>query len=409
MADQTLLDLGDLRSGRLPWPASETSPDRDFPDQILCDVAVVGAGITGAFIAERLTRRGLKVVVLDRHAPERASTAASTALLLWELDTPLVELAEKIGFDAAAGVYGQSCRAVAVIAALVRHLGISCGFVPRDSLYLSGDRLDGAAMREEHAARRAAGLAGRFLTEGEVARAGFRAAAAICQGGAAEADPVALTDGLMRAARSRGAALLAPVTALAYDASAAGVSVATDRGGAIHAKALILATGYDMPSCVPAGAHRLLSTWAIGTTVLPPPRLWPERRLVWEASDPYLYLRTTSDGRILAGGADEAIADPAAREALLPAKAAEIRRRVAARWPAFASCGLDLAWSGLFGAIADGMPLIGPVPSMPGCYAAFGYAGNGITFSAIAAAVIDRMLRGEGRAEDDAFALDRAA
>ena len=47
---------------------------------------IVGAGITGSLVAERLTRQGLDVIVVDREIPGAGSTAASTSMLLWEID-----------------------------------------------------------------------------------------------------------------------------------------------------------------------------------------------------------------------------------------------------------------------------------------------------------------------------------
>jgi len=42
------------------------------------DIVIIGAGITGSFLAERLTRAGRSVVVIDRRKPQSGSTAAST-------------------------------------------------------------------------------------------------------------------------------------------------------------------------------------------------------------------------------------------------------------------------------------------------------------------------------------------
>jgi glycine/D-amino acid oxidase-like deaminating enzyme len=410
MADLSLKTLHDLRSGQTPWQrvGASAESERDYPAHLACDAVIVGAGITGAFLAERLTRRGSKVVIIDRQQPERASTAASTALLLWETDAPLRELEDRLGFTAAAGVYRRSHGAVRDIAGLIAGLGISCGFAPRDSLYLAGDKLDRADLREELMLRRAAELPSRLLDQGGVARMGLRGEAALQSDGAAEADPVALASGLMQMAQARGALLLSPLEAVAYDASSTGVAVATDRGTQITAKALILATGYDMPPFVPSTAHRMLSTWVIGTAPLPPESLWPSCALVWEASDPYLYMRTTGDHRIIAGGADEEVVAAAARDALTEKKVGELLARVAARFRPIAPTQLAYVWSGIFGETDDTLPLIGAIPQMPGCYAAFGYGGNGITFSAIAAEMIDRLLQGERDPHQEFFALDRS-
>ncbi len=134
-----------------------------------CDALVVGAGITGALVAERLTRQGLDVVIIDREHPGRGSTAASTSMLLWEIDRPLFELAEIYGFERAARAYRASLEAVTGLKSLVRQLGIACDLRDRNSLYLSaGDT--GAELVDEHELRRRAGLPGEFLDHATVAR-----------------------------------------------------------------------------------------------------------------------------------------------------------------------------------------------------------------------------------------------
>ena len=44
---------------------------------------------------------------------------------------------------------------------------------------------------------------------------------------------------------------------------------------------------------------------------------------------------------------------------------------------------------------------------MPRCFAAFGYGGNGITYSALAADILDALMRGESHEGEGEFALDR--
>lgn len=64
---------------------------------VTCDVAVLGGGVSGALVAERLSREGLSVVVLDKRHVGAGSTSASTALLQYEIDTPLVDLIKMYG------------------------------------------------------------------------------------------------------------------------------------------------------------------------------------------------------------------------------------------------------------------------------------------------------------------------
>lgn len=106
-------EASDLRTGRTVWELNgpPPSPRTEPPRFSRADVLVIGAGITGAFVADRLSREGKSVIVIDRHAPQRASTAASTALLLWEIDAPMLELEDRLGFDVAAAIYRRSFEA----------------------------------------------------------------------------------------------------------------------------------------------------------------------------------------------------------------------------------------------------------------------------------------------------------
>lgn len=218
---------------------------------------------------------------------------------------------------------------------------------------------------------------------------------------------MALARGLLAVAAERGAVIAAPVTAIAYEAAESGVVVATDRDAVIRAGALVLATGYEMPEFVPATIHRVVSTWALATEPMVASGPWSEHAIVWEASDPYLYMRTTSDRRIVAGGEDEELTDPAARDALTEKKIGRILAKARALLADADIANADFAWSGFFGRTEDGLPLIGRVPGVPHCFGAYGYGGNGITFSAMASVVIDRMIAGEEDPGAEPFALDR--
>src|SRR5512146_1153951 len=100
-----------LHSGTSVWATSARSASKPLETSIRADIAVVGAGVSGAFMAHALAKRFDKVVVVDRRAPAHGSTMASTAMLQYEIDTPLTELSEKIGPSKAARAWRRSWRA----------------------------------------------------------------------------------------------------------------------------------------------------------------------------------------------------------------------------------------------------------------------------------------------------------
>lgn len=109
----------DLRGGEPPWPdADETSCPRDpLPES--CDIAVVGAGIMGAVLAERLSRDGHRIALLDRRPPAQGSTAASTALVMWAADVPLAQLIASHGAERANAAWRRVHTAVQALDAII--------------------------------------------------------------------------------------------------------------------------------------------------------------------------------------------------------------------------------------------------------------------------------------------------
>jgi glycine/D-amino acid oxidase-like deaminating enzyme len=399
-----------LRTGASVWQAGDGTTRGEIrrfePRHLVTDVAIVGAGITGAFLAERLTRCGRRVVMIDRRQPAHGSTAASTAMLLWELDASLLELEDRLGFASAARIALRCRRAVGQIANLVAALKIDCDFRPRHSLYLTGSKLDASDLRHEHELRQRVGIDGRYLEQGALEQCGFVADGALLYPGSAEADPVRLSLGLIAASCARGAVVLSPATAISYQTSLDGVVVETCEGDIVRAGTLILANGYEIPDFIDASRHQLLSSWAIASTTASPAR-WRGGLLVWESADPYLYLRSTADGRIVVGGEDEKAAGPTQRDRLMDEKVGALKQHAEYRRPGLGSLEIEYGWAGVFGQTADSLPMIGPVPGKPNCMAAFGYGGNGITFSAIAADHLGAALSGKGSEGSSDFALDR--
>jgi glycine/D-amino acid oxidase-like deaminating enzyme len=397
----------DLKGGRSPWDAwngREGTPNR-LRENVRTRILIIGGGITGSFLVERLSRMTSDIVVIDRHQPQTASTAASTSLLQWELDTPLRELSTKLGPEKSIQIYRASAEAVRDIITLSRDLGIDCHCTGRPSLYLAGNQLGSRELLDEQRQRDAAGLPTVFLAASDIRREfGFAAEAALFSEGAGEANPVALAQGLMAHALARGVRLYHPEAVVDYDLGHRGAGVLTESGHELGTDFLILANGYEMPDFVPSTIHRILSTWALATK--PDSRSWSKRALVWEASSPYLYARHSAEGRVILGGEDEELKDAAARDRKIGAKAQTIRRKFARLFPGF-DADAEFAWSGFFGVTDDGLPLIGALPGHPHVFAAFGYGGNGITFSAMAARLIAEAISDCKNPLLECFSVDR--
>src|SRR5579871_2138363 len=67
-------------------------PYRALQRDVSTEVLIIGGGITGALLAQVLAADGFEVVLVDRRVPGQGATAASTALVQYEIDTPLSAL-----------------------------------------------------------------------------------------------------------------------------------------------------------------------------------------------------------------------------------------------------------------------------------------------------------------------------
>jgi glycine/D-amino acid oxidase-like deaminating enzyme len=386
-----------LRTGRAVWTAYRHAPVPFLPlnHSTRADVVVVGAGITGALVSDALTDYGIRPLILDRRDGARlGSSAASTALLQFELDNPLVKLSAQMGRRAADQIWISSYAAVNNLRTRANRLRIDAHLQSRPSLYLAGNELDATALRGEARARQRLGLPSEFLDR-KTLRRHFEIdrAAAILSHGNAEADPVALVSGFMNHALSRGARFHAPheVTDLAL--SRTGITLLTHDGLEVHARRVVLCTGYEFPKFVPVQRNRIVSTWAMATHPQPQ-HIWPQRALLWEASNPYLYARATHDGRVICGGEDEEYTAEASRDAQITAKTARLASKLGKLLPHL-DTRAQFSWAACFGASDNGCPTIGEIPGYRRCYAALGYGGNGITFSMLAAYLLSIAVRGK--------------
>lgn len=380
----------DLRSGNAVWSLNRLPSVRGdrLHRSVRTDVVIVGAGISAAMLAQSLAEAGMHPLIIDRRREAlKGSTAASTALLQFELDKPLLRLARSIGARKAANVWLASREAVSELRTRTLRLGIEADLETRPSLYLAGDVLDARGLRREVAVRQKIGLPSELLDSRALQHHfGIRRDAAILSHGNAEANPVALAAGYLRRAIRDGARFHAPHDIVDIQCGKQATTLLTSDGLELQARHVVLCTGYELAKIVPSGRTHIASTWAIATAPQPE-LLWPQKALIWESSEPYLYLRTTADGRVICGGEDEDLASATAREALNARKTRRLQQKLHALFPRLDNQA-EVAWSGSFGSSDSSMPRIGAIPGFPRCYAVMGYGGNGITFSMMAADII---------------------
>jgi glycine/D-amino acid oxidase-like deaminating enzyme len=400
----------DLRSDHPYWLLRDglLSVYPKLDRNIRCDVLVVGGGITGALTAWHLQEAGLSTVVVDRREVAWGSTAASTSLLQYEIDMPLVELTKKIGWGRASSAYLACRSAIKKLQRLVRQLDQDCGFSLRPSLYLGKSKRDTAFMQREAAARKHAGIQLEFWSSSTLKKkTGLRRPSALWSMDGAQVDAFALAHMLLNSACRKGLRVYDRSELNFYDWRKGSIQARSSTGHTIHAGRIVFATGYETQSFTPRNLVSLHSTFAMISEPFPGhANLWKKNCLIWEHANPYLYLRTTNDHRIIIGGEDEPYRDPKRRDAALPGKTKTLVRKFHRLFPRL-EFEPAFSWAGTFGTTKDGLPYIGSIPEFPRAWFTLGFGGNGITYSILAAEMVRDSILGRPNPLKQLFAFDR--
>lgn len=399
----------DLKSGYPFWTVRNGLLNT-FPalrENLDCDVLVVGAGITGALAAWHLQKAGHAVAVIDRREAGWGSTAASTALLQYEIDTELRDLSARYGEADAVLAYQACADAVRELGRIARRFrGID--FKPMRSLYFASRWYHRRRLLREAALRSEHGFDVRIL-DGDALQAefGFNAPAAILSSLAAQVDPYRLTHRLLADVVRRGGQVFDRTVMHAFEPRRRDVLVHVGDGSRIRARHLVMAAGYESQRHLDRKVAVERSSYAYVTDPLEGGTGPLRNCVIWESARPYLYLRSTGDDRVLVGGEDDAIDLPSRRDARVPAKATRLRHKAEALFPA-----LDLrpafAWAGTFAETDDGLPFFGPHEQYgKRVYFMMAYGGNGITYSVTGAEMLGAYLAGRRHPCASLFSFER--
>lgn len=400
----------DLKSG-YPFWAVKNGLLKTFP-QLTRDhqgeVVVIGGGITGALIADELSRYGHHVVVLERRDVGWGSSAASTALLQYEIDTHMSDLAKRYGETDAVRAYRACAEAIGELEALAAGMG-NVDFERQQSLYYASSDNDVASLKQELALRQKHGFEATWLErETVLAEYGFEAPGAILTQLAASMDPYRMAYQLFAQVVERGGEVYDRTQMETMSSDEQGVTLTLANGAALRCQHVVMAAGYESQAWLPESVAVNRSSYALITDPLPPEALGKLRHtMIWESQRPYLYMRTTRDGRLLIGGDDDDEDIPERRDARVLEKAQGLARKVEALWPDLA-INPTFSWAGTFAETDDGLPFFGPHKALgTRVHFAMAYGGNGISYSMVGAKLLRALIEGREHPLAELFSFRR--
>ena len=365
-------------------------------ENIETEILIIGGGITGSLLAHQMIKDGYKTVLVDRREIGNGSTSATTSMLQYEIDVPLFELSKMIGKKGAEKSYWACYDSIDDLQKIAKEVNSDCGFKKKESLYFAAFKKDVPDLKKEFEARKAANFPIKWLSSEEISTT-FKIENTFGgilseQGGSIDA--FCLAHDILNYNYKKGLQVFDKTDIIKFDYKKNGVTATTEFGNKIKAKKVIFCNGFESTEIIKDDFVNLLSTYAIVGEQNEKNHKELNDLLVWNTAEPYIYMRTTDDNRVLIGGEDEEFVNAEKRDSLLHEKEQKLVKKLDKYLPEN-DFRTDFVWAGTFGETKDGLPYIGEHPDFPSAYFVLGFGGNGITFSVIGMEMVSDFLKGK--------------
>ncbi|MNJ35243.1 Gamma-glutamylputrescine oxidoreductase [compost metagenome] len=399
-----------LHYGHYYWPTTldEIKAYPVLQEDITCEVLVIGGGMGGVTCTYLLSKQGFDTVLIEENTIASGSTLTNTGLLQFCNDKTLTSFIHTFGEEIAVHFYQLSLEAVAQLVEISSTLSKNARVEPKNSLYLASSSEDVEMLKEEYYHLQKYKLPVTWWDKYKIeAHFPFSRNAAIYTDQDGEVNPVAFITELAQTSAKAGARIFehSGLTGIECHSDHVIAYVGKQR---IRTNKVIFATGYTTQTFKPDRGAELTSTYVTVTEVIPElDQHWYESCLIWETARPYFYLRTTSDGRIVAGGLDEPLPPNGLEEDRYLHQSNQLLTKMKEMFPNFSDTRTAYRWGAVFGGTRDGFPFIGPHERYPNCYFLEGYGGNGTVCNMIGANLLTDIISGKERWDAGMFDLMR--
>ncbi|GGB39887.1 NAD(P)/FAD-dependent oxidoreductase [Fictibacillus barbaricus] len=383
-----------LHNGQLYWPETYTDHIQypQLEENITCDVLIVGGGMSGALCAHVLRQeKELDVVLIDRRKPGSGSSSANSGLLQFSSDKMLHELIDQQGEQDAVYFYQLCQKALEDLKKAANALSEDPEFRMQKSLYFASSGEDAVKLAREYDVLKRFDFPVEYLEPAEISsHFPFSKPAALVTSGDADVNPYQFVQIMLKDASAAGVRIYEYTPLLRKTKTVHGFTCESEKG-TISARYIIFATGYENDFLAQQLGADLNRSFAVVTDPLPSLKTWYKEWMIWETKRPYLYMRTTKDGRIVAGGLDEDKAEAPLNEGIIEERGKRILQKIKEHFPDL-SPKLSHTWCATFGESHDGLPYIGEHPNRLGEYYCLGFGGNGTVYSMLGATIIKDLI-----------------
>jgi len=344
------------------------------------DVAIIGAGIIGAYLAFRLIEKHQNVTVLEARHVAAGASGRNGGLLLTGVAHSYKHAVDVYGRDTTRALWHTTIRNRERMIALATKLGTPvrrCG-----SYILACDQTEADELRESVELMHEDGFGAEWHAADPLNR-GF--AAAISNNGDGAIQSALLAAALLKAS---GARVCEGSEVYAIESGDDGVLVRA-RGGDVLAQRVILATNAYTPLLVPEFQDVVVPARGQVLATAPAPPIL-ERSCYCDYG--FEYFQQLPDGRFVLGGYRRlAVADETTyADHTTPLIQDALDEFMERHFPELADVPIERRWGGTMGFTPDGLPLVGTLNRDDRIGFAVGFNGHGLGLGVM---VVEELLQ----------------
>lgn len=380
----------------------DTSPPADLArleTDLTMDVAIIGGGFTGLNAALGLAQAGVDVAVLDAEQPGWGASGRNGGFCcLGGAKATGGSIARQFGADALATWRSAERAAIDHVEGLIARYGIDVDRHSQGETILAHSPRAMQALRASVATtERDYGVTPTVFEASDMVETGlnggFHGGVTLPIGFAL--NPLKYHAGLLAAATSAGAQIFGASPATSIRRQGSGWRIATPSGSVTAGQVILATNGYsseDVPDWLRARYLPAQSTIIVTRPISASEQArqgWTSTQMCYDTRILLHYFRLMPDGRFLFGMRGGLRATSGAEAAL----SKKIRVNFHRMFPDWRDIDINHEWSGLVCLMRSLTPFAGPVPDMPGVFAAMGYHGNGVAMgSYLGARLADTVL-----------------
>ncbi|MFW5692210.1 MAG: NAD(P)/FAD-dependent oxidoreductase [Chloroflexota bacterium] len=381
------------------WQADGTQPTHAV------DFLVIGGGLVGSAAAYFAAQAGHTVTLVEAQDLAMGASGRNAGFMITGPDTYYHHAIARYGHDVTREIWQLSQRTHAIW-----HMLAEGASVPMDqcgSLLLAESSDEAAELRLAAEALHADGIDVIYHKRDPLNRGYF---AAIEQPWDCAVQPAKLVETVFR--RS-GAALVNNSPVYAIEQTDTDRVIVHSRRVTFHARHVLLCTNAYSPLLHPYFKGKITPTRAQVFVTEPLPK--PLINTCGYSDYGYMYYRTTFDGRLLMGGGRKdfkALENDTTDDRITPEVQTRLEEYTRRHYPeavgASGQVKVSRRWAGIMGFTADGLPLVGRLPDMPGVGFAVGFTGHGLALGAgTAERAVRLLLHGDSPGAVDARRLEQ--